>query len=173
MLHIAIILFILAIFLLSQSTRQRKAVGLPGGRAIYSDTRTWGVVEKPLYDHSLDLVGKPDYIIQREHEFVPVEVKSSRISQSPYDSHIFQLASYCRLVEAEYNKRPTHGILHYPNQTFRIDYTPELEVALLELLVDMRSKKYQKEIHRSHNAPQRCGRCGFRSFCDQRIDEIE
>ena len=33
-----------------QSARQRQATGLPGGRVIYTDTRAWGPVEKPLYD---------------------------------------------------------------------------------------------------------------------------
>ena len=169
MLYLAIFLFILAAFLLLQAARQRKATGLPGGQIIYTDTRDWGPVEKPLYDPSVDLAGKPDYLVRQGEMVIPVEVKSTRVSQAPYDSHIFQLAAYCRLVEHEFGKRPTHGILHYPNHTYRIEYTPNLESALLDLLIDMRSKYRRKEVARSHSAPQRCAHCGFRSTCDQRL----
>ncbi|MBU1659842.1 MAG: CRISPR-associated protein Cas4, partial [Chloroflexi bacterium] len=98
MLYLAIFFFILAVFMLLQAARQRKATGLPGGQIIYTDTRNWGPVEKPLYDPSVDLAGKPDFIVRQGEMVIPVEVKSTRVSQAPYDSHIFQLAAYCRLV---------------------------------------------------------------------------
>ena len=169
MLYLAILLFVVSIFLLMISTRQREATGLPGGQIIYSDTSKWDQVDKPLYDKSLDLAGKPDYIIRKGNEIIPVEVKSTRIYQSPYDSHIYQLAAYCRLVQAEYKKRPSHGILHYRNQTFKIEYTKELEENLLDMLIEMRSQKYKRAIHRSHESQQRCARCGYRSMCDESI----
>ena len=169
MLYLALFLFLLAVILLSLSTRQRKAAGLPGGQIIYSDTSTWEPLEKPLYDNRLDLSGKPDYLIRQGNSIIPVEVKSSRIDQAPYDSHVFQLAAYCRLVEAEFGKRPTHGILHYPQKTFQINYTPELESSLVGLVIDIQSKKIRKEIHRSHESPERCARCGYQSTCDQRL----
>ena len=43
------------------------------------------------------------------------------------NSHIYQLASYCLLVEKTYGKRPPYGIIHYKDQDFAIDYTQELE----------------------------------------------
>jgi CRISPR-associated exonuclease Cas4 len=169
MLTIAVVLLVLGLFLLLQATRRRKATGLPGGEIIYADTSKWDPLDKPLYDGQVGLAGKPDYLVRQGDMIIPVEVKSNRNVQTPFDSHIYQLAAYCRLVEAEYKVRPAYGILHYPHRTFRIEYTLELEKEMLNLLDGMRSQATRKEVHRSHQAPQRCNRCGYRSSCDQRI----
>lgn len=174
MLYLAILLLIIAVVLFWQASRRQKAAGLPGGRIIYTDTRAWGAVEKPFYDPSLGLTGKPDYLVEKGKVIIPVEVKSSRIPEAPYDSHIFQLAAYCLLVERVLGSRPPYGILHYAGsahriRTFAIDYTPQLEEAILDLLGEIRSQDQRKNIERSHQSPARCRRCGFQSICEQRI----
>lgn len=169
MLTLALVFFVLALALLWQANRRQRAIGLPAGRVIYTDTRKWGPVEQPLYDPELGLVGKPDYLVESGGQVIPVEVKSSPVATAPYDAHIFQLAAYCLLVQRHYGKRPTYGILHYPNRTYAIDYTPHLERQLLELLQEMHAQERQKELARSHQSAARCSRCGFRAICDQRL----
>jgi CRISPR-associated exonuclease Cas4 len=131
MLWLAFVLLSIAAVMFWLSARQRRLAGLPGGRVIYVDTSQWAKVEKPLYDRALNLTGKPDYLVQSGDVYLPVEIKSSQVHQHPYDSHIYQLAAYCLLVERTYGYRPTYGILHYTNQTFAVDFTPQLERALL------------------------------------------
>jgi CRISPR-associated exonuclease Cas4 len=157
------------VILLVISSNKRRTAGLPPGRIVYSDPKLWGKLEKSLFDPSHNLTGRPDYLIRRGEVFYPVEVKSRRVSQGPYDSHIYQLAAYCMLVERNFGKRPPHGILHYPNKTFQIDFSPDLEESLVRLLDTMRSKSNSREIQRSHNSPARCRRCGFSSICDQAL----
>ena len=169
MLYLALILFIFALFFFHRSSTQRKQAGLPGGRIIYTDTRGWGKVEKPLFYPLLELTGKPDYLVQQNGKIIPVEVKSGRAPDAPYDSQIYQLAAYCLLVEKTYNTRPPYGIIHYENRDFAIDYTRELESALIELLADMREDNLKRDIHRSHEQASRCKRCGFRKACDQSL----
>lgn len=169
MIPLAISFILVALILFWVSRRQRSAAGLPGGRIIYTDMQGWGPLEKPLYDPELGLAGKPDYLVENGPHLIPVEVKSRRVSGAPYDSHIFQLAAYCWLVERTFGKRPPYGILHYRNRTFAIDYTPQLEAALRELLLEMRSQSRLKQVNRSHQSPARCYRCGFRSNCDQAL----
>lgn len=166
---IAVFIFVLGLFLLWIATNQRGQSGLPAGRVIYTDTNQWGPVEKPLYDGSLNLTGKPDYLVEQGETLIPVEVKSRRVGQAPYDGQIFQLAAYCLLVERVFGKRPPYGILHFPNRTFAIDYTPELETVLLDLLAEIRADERRKEVDRSHESPARCLRCGYRSYCDQAL----
>ncbi len=169
--YLILILLLAALVLLWIARRQRKASGLPSGRIIYSDTRQWGPLEKPLYDPAWRLTGRPDYLIQRKDQRIPVEVKSTPIGAAPYDSHIYQLAAYCRLVEVEYGVRPSYGILHYPNRTFAVDYTPQLEAALFDLIQEMRQSERQGSRGvipaRSHDSAMRCSRCGYRSICEQ------
>lgn len=169
MLIIAAVLFITAVALLLITTRGQKSIGLPTGRVIYADTRTWGKVEQPLFDAELGLVGKPDYLVETGGQIIPVEVKSTHVSAAPYDAHIFQLAAYCLLVQRHFGKRPAYGILHYPNRTFAVDYTPQLESDLLVLLDEIHSHDKHKEAPRSHDSAARCSRCGYRSICDQRL----
>ncbi len=165
----AVTLLFLAILLFWQANRQQKSAGLPGGKVIYSDMKDWGPVEKPFYDPMLRLPGKPDYVIQKGNQIIPVEVKSSRISASPYDSHIYQLAAYCYLVEQDTGTRPQYGILHYPSRTFRVDYTSELEAALLELISEVRYQERRTVVNRSHEIPRRCASCGYQETCNQSL----
>ena len=173
MLPLAILLILFSIALFWLATRQQKVAGLPAGRVIYSDTSRWAAVEKPLYDAVLGLAGKPDYLVETgEAEgdpIIPVEVKSRHSGQAPYDSHIFQLAAYCLLVERQLGQRPPYGILKYLDQVFSIEFTPALENALRSTLEAMRSAERRKEVARSHNSPPRCARCGYRSVCDQNL----
>ena len=169
MLPAAVIIFILALLLFWQAARQRKSVGLPGGQVIYTDTRAWGPVEKPLYDSLLGLTGKPDYLVKKGKEIIPIEVKSSYVNHSPYDSHIYQLAAYCYLVERDTGVRPGYGILHYPNRSFRVDYTEELENAFLELISEIRYQERRTVVNRSHEEPRRCAGCGFEENCTQSL----
>ena len=169
MLYIALVIFLLAVMFFWQSDRQRKAAGLPGGRVIYTDTRSWGKLEKPLFHQGLGLTGKPDYLIQQNGQIIPVEVKTGRAPEAPYDSHIFQLASYCLLVDKVYGKRPPYGIIHYNDRDFAIDYTQELESKLLDILADMKRDDHKQEVPRSHDQASRCARCGFRKVCEQRL----
>jgi CRISPR-associated exonuclease Cas4 len=170
MLWLAFVLLSVAVVMFWLSARQRRLAGLPGGRVIYVDTSQWAKVEKPLYDRVLNLTGKPDYLVQSGDTYLPVEIKSSQVHQRPYESHIYQLAAYCLLVERTYGYRPTYGILHYTNRTFAVDYTPQLERALLELLAEIRSSQASQDVNRSHNARQRCISCGYRSVCDQALN---
>ena len=168
-LYLSLALLLIAFVLLFISVRQRRAAGLPGGRVVYTDTRAWGAVEKPLFDLELGLTGKPDYLVEQNGKLIPVEVKTGRTPEAPYDSHIFQLAVYCLLVQKTYGKRPPHGIIHYPKRDFAVDYTTELESALLAMLADIRRAGRRSDVKRSHDDPQRCRHCGFRNACDEKL----
>ncbi len=169
MLTWALILFVLALVFFFISSRTRRSAGLPGGSVIYADTGKWEKVEKPLYDPITQVTGRPDYLVRQGKEVIPVEVKSGSTPDSPYDSHIFQLAGYCLLVEREYGRRPPYGIIHYEKQTFSVPYTKVLENALLDLLTEIRRDERRRNVDRSHNQPARCRGCGFAYTCEQAL----
>ena len=158
----------LALFWLSR--RLRRASGLPAGKVVYSDTRTWRECPKPLYARSVNLAGKPDYLVVRWKYVLPVEVKSSAPPCEPYRSHVLQLAAYCVLVEEMYGTRPPHGLIHYPGRTFAVRFTQELEDELLDTIEWMREDLREGGAERSHNDPARCRECGYADDCDQRLN---
>ncbi len=171
MIYAALILLVAAVVLLWQAARRQKQAGLPAGRVIYVDAARWGNrVEKPLYDAANNLTGKPDYLVEENGRQIPVEVKSGWAPDAPRASHVYQLAAYCFLVERTTGKRPPYGIIRYRNRAFAVDYTPQLEAELVDLMVEMRRQDRQGLAARSHEEPQRCLRCGYRSICDQQIE---
>ena len=170
MLYLALFFLLLALYLFWQSNRQQTQAGLPGGRVIYTDTRAWGApLEEPLFSRELGLTGKPDYLVEQNGQIIPVEVKTGRTPEAPYDSHIYQVAAYCLLVEKIYKERPPYGIIHYPTRNFAVDFTPALENALLDLLAEIRRDEARAEVNCSHAEPARCIRCGFRKVCEQKL----
>ena len=169
MIWAALVLLLAAILAFWWASRQQKESGLPFGRVIYSDTSGWGKVEKPLYDETLKLAGKPDYLVQDGEFIVPVEVKSGWAPASPYPGHLYQLAAYCKLVEKTYGRTPPYGILKYRNRTFAIDFTTELQSGLIDLLAEIRKDEKRTQVDRSHEDPARCKNCGYRDICDQKL----
>ncbi|HWQ47317.1 MAG TPA: CRISPR-associated protein Cas4 [Longilinea sp.] len=166
---IGVFLLLLAVVVLYVANRQRSQIGLPPGRVVYSDPSVWGKVERVLYDPSLGLAGKPDYLVQQNGNLIPVEVKSGFAPAKPHDSHIYQLAAYCYLVEQTYGKKPAYGLINYRNRTFAIDYTPQLEQNLKDIINEMRWCEKHTPPGRSHQEPVRCARCGFRDNCTEKI----
>jgi CRISPR-associated exonuclease Cas4 len=167
--YLSILFLIVAVLLYVLGVKKAQRAGIPTGRIIYTDTRFWGRVEKPLYDPKLRLTGKPDYVVRQGKQVIPVEVKSRKSPQVPFDSHIYQLAAYCLLVEHEYGIIPSHGIIHYPERTFAIDFTRQLEASIKAIIIEMQSQASSNNIERSHNEAKRCQRCGYRSICDQTL----
>lgn len=170
MIYIVVLLLAAALVLYFLAQRMRKQTGLPGGRVIYSDTHMWGSpIEKPLFDGSLGITGKPDYLLEQNGELIPVEVKSSRAPKAPYDAHIYQLAIYCLLVEKVYQRKSRSGYIHYPGKTFEVVFTPELRERTLALISAMHQLERRKNLPRTHEDPHKCSGCGYRDICDQRL----
>jgi len=164
------VLFLLTIGVWLWSREQREKTGLPEGEVIYTDTNTWFQNADSLVVRSLKLVGKPDYLIQEDDgSIVPVEIKSGNAPTEPHEGHVLQLAAYCVLVMENYQVRPQYGIIQYKDTAFAIDFTPDLEEDLYDLIAEMRETMVTREANRDHNDWQRCRRCGLRADCAQRL----
>lgn len=154
--------------LLWLAARRQAQAGLPAGRVVYLDPAGLEPVAETLYDAMLDLAGRPDYLVATRHGLVPVEAKSGRAPLQPHESHVLQLAAYCRLVQAAFDRRPGQGILKYADRALAVEYTPGLEARLLDELAEMRRAELRAP-DRSHHSPGRCRGCGLREVCDQRL----
>jgi CRISPR-associated exonuclease Cas4 len=167
--YVSIFFLLIAIVLFIVAARQRRHAGIPAGKVIYADTSRWGKVEKPLFEPDIHVSGKPDYLVEEGSQVIPVEVKSGRSPQAPYDSHIYQVAAYCLLVQHVYGARPSHGIIHYPKRTFSVEFTSTLEEAVKSTIREMQERSTRSQVERSHDEPKRCIHCGYRSICDQAL----
>jgi len=167
---LAVLFLIAGLVALVLSRAAREESGLPRGEVMYSDTRAWGPVEKPLFSSVYRIAGKPDYLVKDGRAIVPIEVKSSRMPRDgPRASHVMQLAAYCLLVEEAHGRRPPYGIIRYADETLSIEYTDRLRSSLLDVLDEMRLASSEDAAHRSHSDPPRCAGCGYRHACDERL----
>jgi CRISPR-associated exonuclease Cas4 len=114
-------------------------------------------------------VGKPDYILQRRGQTIPVEVKPGRQESQPYPSDIMQLAAYCLLIEDVNGVRPPYGLLRYAHTTFQVRYDRRLRDDLLAILTEMQTADPLVSAIRSHDDQGRCGGCGFVGQCTQAL----
>ena len=173
---------------LAGARRAERGSGLPAGKLLYSDTgfplgRVAPIVlgrqgerqEQPLLSRRLNLVGRPDYLVETDEGVVPVEAKSARCPAGgvPHASHVMQLAAYCLLVEDTLGARVPYGVVRYSDREVRVDFTPEVRERLLALLEEMRAARAAEEVHRSHEEPLRCARCSFRDNCDESLAGYE
>jgi CRISPR-associated exonuclease Cas4 len=166
-------LLALGLVLLWLAGRSRATTGLPAGRLVYADTTRWRRAERPLFSRTHRLTGRPDYLVGRGREVIPVEVKSRRApAGGPYTAHILQLAAYCLLVEEAYQRPPPYGLILYADDAgdvYKIDYTPALKEELLAYLDEMRLALAEGDAPRDHDQVARCRACGYRGACDQSL----
>lgn len=187
MIYLLVIIPVLLIIALAAhlaARRRARRTGLPTGQLIYSDTgyavghlgptvtnEQGDKQERPLTSKRYGLIGRPDYLVRTADGIVPVEAKSTNCPASgrPFDSHVFQLAAYCLLVEDVIDAHVPYGIIRYADAEVLIDYTPELKDELLELLYEMRQARNLEEVHRSHREARRCLNCSMRELCDEAL----
>lgn len=163
-------LAVAAVWLMLSNRELRRSIDLPDGDVFYRDRYDEQYGDgNTLYDAEFGLVGRPDYIFNDNGSLVPVEIKSSKAPNTPYPSHIFQVAAYCWLVETVYQVRPTHGIIQYSDQSFDVPYDETLKSDLIDVVNAMREDLYSENVPRSHNIPAKCRPCGVRDYCVDRL----
>ena len=138
------------------------------GKVVYSDAAADEAL-RPLVSLQLGLVGKPDYVVERWHSLVPIEIKSGDLpgSGDPHRGHVLQLVAYCMLVEDALRWRVRHGILRYRDGELRIRNSWRHRVSVRRTIARIRHAP--GDVPRSHRDPGRCRRCGFREECGQSL----
>jgi CRISPR-associated exonuclease Cas4 len=146
-----LIVLILAVVLLAAYLGGK--LGILRSKVIYSDTE--GTPGETLYSKTLNLVGKPDFLIKRGSMVIPVEVKTGSTPSKPYPNHEMQLLAYCLLVEENYGAAPTLGYLKYPGKEFPITYNKEAKNKVIQLVNEITENARSNEeffcTHKEHN----------------------
>ncbi|MBN1280990.1 MAG: CRISPR-associated protein Cas4 [Candidatus Thermoplasmatota archaeon] len=154
-----------AVRIRSSVSREKQRSGIPEGTVVYTDLN---VPATPLFSKRFRLSGKPDYILQRDGQFLPVEVKTGGQSQ-PQQGHILQLAAYCLLIEEAFGVFVPEGILVYNTKPYTIHFNPKLRFELESVIKTMRHLLRSGVVERNHNQPGRCQRCSMRQYCTSKI----
>ena len=126
------------------------------------------VLRSELYN----LAGRPDYIIKKGEERIPVEVKTGRPPKAPFFSHILQIGAYCLLTEETFSQKPANGQIRYgfDNDPHEIVWDSKLKNLVVEKLEEMNDILDEKlEAHRNHKRVGKCNSCSRRKNCPERL----
>ncbi len=146
----------------------RASHGVPTGKIEYSDK-----IRAPSYfSENYMLSGKPDYVLRKGDDHIPVEIKTGRVPRGPLFSHILQVVAYCLLMEDEHGSQPPYGIVEYADQIqHRIDYDEKGKDLVLSKLDEMREMlDGYKKPYRNHNRKGKCRNCSRKEACPFRLD---
>ncbi len=163
-----IVLVAAALLLAILSVRLMRRSGIRG-RVVASDSillRPSRVLRSALYG----IAGKPDYLVQEHGHIVPVELKPSRESNTPWLRDVVQLAAYCLLLEETEPRFGGYGYLRYANRTFRIEFTDRVRQELLRTLDGMRADLAASDVLPNHHDPRRCARCMLVAVCGRVVE---
>ncbi len=73
------------------------------------------------------------------------------------------------LVREHFGQTPPYGILKYRDRAVEIPFTPRLLDEVAAVLEEIQTDSTAESVDRSHQEPNRCRACGFRTACDQRL----
>jgi len=137
------------------------------GKIIYSDLNR---PAKLLFSKRYRICGKPDYIIKKDGHQIPVEVKTGQ-HYEPKKNHVFQLATYCHILEENNKDFVPYGILVYndTSQQYKIPFDPKIRFELESSIKKMRHILKTKKITRNHNDLYKCRSCSMSNYCNKKI----
>jgi len=174
LLAVSLLLMIGAIVLLAYAIRMRSMVrtekrycGVPDGLILYSDLN---VPAAPLFSKRFRLTGKPDYIVRKADQLIPVEVKTGQ-GPYPHQSQVLQLAAYCQILEDTSGGFIPEGILVYNTVPYTIAFDPKLRFELESVMKTMRESLRSGATQRNHDEPRRCRHCSMRRYCTDTVPE--
>jgi len=130
--------------------------------------------ESTLYGKRLNISGKPDLIIEKDGYYIPMEVKTGKVPEGPYYSHVLQLATYLKLVEDNYGVRPPYGYIQYGEKKenrYKINYDAKLEVMLERKVDEILRHLAGEQVHRNHYRLGKCLNCSRRAACPEALEE--
>lgn len=158
------LIFIIASKIINKNVKNIKTkYKIQEGKITYSDLNK---LEKPLFSQRHLITGKPDYIVKKNNHYIPIEVKTGW-HHEPKKYHIFQLATYCQLLEDNYEGLVPYGMLIYSDtsQQFMISFNPKLRFELDSTMKKMRRELKIGKIIRNHQNPHRCKACSMGANC--------
>lgn len=165
LLSIAVSFFIISVKKKNTVRHLKIQYHIPKGSIPYSDL---DIPAHPLFSSRYQITGKPDYIVQRQKHYIPVEVKSGS-HKYPLKNHVVQLGMYCLLLEDVTHTAVPFGVLVYENSSFTIPFDTQLRYDLSSTLHSMREVLQGELIERNHHDPGKCNSCSMRIFCNQQL----
>jgi CRISPR-associated exonuclease Cas4 len=157
--------FYISFYLSRECLLKRKEYKIGEEKIEYVDD---GKETPPLISKKYGLRGRPDYIIERDGRYIPVEVKTGNTPKHPFFSHIVQVGVYCLLVMEEYGDCP-YGVIKYGKKEFEVKLDQRLKDTIGEIKEKLLEDLEKGTTHRNHNRKGKCMNCSRRENCPESL----
>lgn len=122
------------------------------------------IVQDFIKNEELELKGYVDRIEVNNGEYVPVEIKSGKLSN--LIGNKLQLTGYCMLVEKKYFTIVSRGFLEYVDLNQRIDINPgELKKEVFNIRDNIKLLLDKKDLPERVKDRRKCLSCSFYQRC--------
>lgn len=133
------------------------------GTVLYADADGQA---KTLVSHRYGLVGKPDYVVEKDGALIPVEKKTRDcLNGKPFPSEVLQLAAYCLILEDLSGRQIKLGRLQYNNRTIDVPFDRALRDSLEQVLSEIRQCGERNDVQRNHESITKCAGCDYTLHC--------
>jgi CRISPR-associated exonuclease Cas4 len=150
---------IIAAFLLRWWAQGTAAALELSGEVLHSDGDSTADV---LVSETRRLVSKPDYILERDGELVPIKRQSRKLpTADAYEGEILQLAAYCLLVEEHYGRPVLSRRLLYQDRSLDVPVDDRRRAKLHNALRAVHEPDGFEKVPRCHTSSGRCRARGF------------
>jgi len=157
----SLILYLSSIFLQKKIQHKKTHLHLHQATINYNDLIE---PEENIFSKKNLLAGRPDYILNSKGNIIPVEVKKSHYS-TPAPFHLYQLATYCQLLEDTQQRFVPYGVLVYADTDFEIPFDPQLRFNLEKTMQQMRKAIASRTLPQIQIDTQKCQHCSYQNCC--------
>ncbi len=131
------------------------------GKELWRELKPKYLTEFEIISEELGLKGRIDRV-KLEEEIIPYEIKTR---EKIYDSDKVQLAAYCLLLEKEFNKQITKGVIETSEKQEIIEITQEMKSQVLEIAEEIRNLTDSSEVNNFSSNFAKCEKCSFKEDC--------
>ncbi len=166
---VSLVLLLVSILLQKKIQHKKTHLHLHGATINYND-----LIEpaENIFSKKNLLAGRPDYILNSKGNIIPVEVKKSNYS-TPAPFHLYQLATYCQLLEDTHHSFVPYGVLVYADTNFEIPFDPQLRFNLEKTIQQMRKAIASRTLPQIEIDTQKCQHCSFQHCCSHFSESLQ
>jgi len=131
------------------------------GKELWRELKPKYLTEFEIISEELGLKGRIDRV-KLEQEIIPYEIKTR---EKVYQSDIIQLAAYSLLLEKEFNKPVTKGVIETSEKQETIEISQEMKNQVLEIAEEIRNLSEENLQSNFSSNFVKCENCSFKEDC--------
>jgi len=132
------------------------------GQSLWKNITPKFQTELQLISESLELKGRIDKVEITDSKIIPYEIKTR---QDIFESDKIQLAAYALLLESEFNKQISSGIIQSESKKEEIQINKELKDKVIEIKNQIKQLSSFDSVPEMQSNFKKCESCSLKKIC--------